>query len=240
VFSREDEEMITVAGRTASPGRDLAPLIEQALPEIRSAGFNPTADLYIRDILEPGQPESLLPGLVGMALGMLVCAVIVVMPRIVFTPHPLTASPSPDQDASLQIKVTGRLYKINPKPTPVEFTKRRQHFSKIAPAFHPLDTGELIIHYHQVVVNRYMGIKIGTNISDWAVRLSPIQVVRIEPGRLYTFDVCPALRITYQDMQDREAVLVLSFQDDQDQATFTNILKELGFSISWLGYANTI
>ena len=240
VFSREDEEMIIISGRTASPGRDLAPLIEQFLPEIRAAGLTTTVDLYLRDILEPGQPQSLLPGLVGVGLGMLVCAVIVVMPRIVFSPQPLSASASLEQGIPNRVRVTGRLNKVNPKATSLELTKRRQHFAKVAVAVLSTEKRELVVHYHQVAVNRYMGIKIGTNVSDWAVRLSPIQVVRIEPGRLYSFDVRPALRIVYKDQPDRESVLALSFENDKEQAFFVEMLKELGFSVQWLGYVNTI
>lgn len=240
VFSREDEEMITVSGLISSPGTDLTEQIEQMLPEIRAAGFNPTTDLYLRDILEPGQPQSLLPGLVGVALAMLVSAVIAVMPRIVFAPHPLTASASPEEGIPKRIRVTGRLNKVNPKASSLELTKRRQHFAKVAVAVLATEKRELVVHYHQVVVNRYMGIKIGTNVSDWAVRLSPIQVVRIEPGKLYSFDERPALRITYKGQPDRESVLVLSFEGDKEQAFFVEMLKELGFSVQWLGYANTI
>ena len=240
VFSREDEEFLRVSGLISSPGTDLTEQIEQMLPEIRAAGFNPTTDLYLRDILEPGQPQSLLPGVIGTALAMLVSAVIVAMPRIVFSPQPLTASASPEEGIPKRVRVTGRLNKVNPKATSLELTKRRQHFAKVPVAILGTEKRELVVHYHQVVVNRYMGIKIGTNVSDWAVRLSPIQVVRIEPGKLYSFDERPALRITYKDQPDREAVLVLSFESDKEQAFFVEMLKELGFSVQWLGYANTI
>lgn len=41
-------------------------------------------------------------------------------------------------------------------------------------------------------------------------------------------------------MRDREAGLVLSFENDKEQAFFVEMLKELGFSVQSLGYANTI
>lgn len=238
VLTREGEEVLTVSGKTAVPDDELTQLILEVIPDLESAGLRTTSTLYIDNVLQPGQIDRtwLQIGVLGALL--LLCAAIYAMPAIVFSPQPLSVGASAAVGLG-NVKVSGKLFKAA-RNIAFEATRRRQHFNRANANLIRGASNELIVHVHQVVTHRAYGIKTGQTESDWLVKLTPYQVVRIEPGKLYTFIQHPAVRIVYKTEADKEAVLVLSFEHDQDQAAFINLLKEMGFAIQWLGYANTI
>lgn len=240
MFRKEGEEMIRVSGILASPDSELNQLIRDVMPDAESVGLITTADLYVDIILVPGQVDRLKTQMVGLSMLLIFGALFVAMPPIIFAPEPMTARPLTAGSGSARVQVTGMIYKLYPRGVSLEPAKHRRHFSKAQAYVVRDEPCGLSVHVHQVVTHRYMGIQTGRTESDWRVRIAPHQVMCIESGKLYTFDQRWALRIKYRDHLDKDAVLVLSFESDQHQATFVSMLKEMGFAVSWLGYASPI
>lgn len=239
VLTKEGEEMITVSGKTAAPNDELSQLIADIGPDLDAAGLTTNASLYIDNVLQPGQIKRAWLQIGGIGAAMVLCAAIYAMPAIVFEPGPLAAGAAEAGAGLGSVRVTGKLFKAA-RNNPFESTRRKQHFSKADANLIKDTPNGLLVSVHQVVRHRSYGITVGRTESDWLVRLAPYQAVKIEAGKLYTFFQQPAVRVVYKTEGDKEAVLVFSFQNDQDQAAFINLLKELGFAIQWLGYANTI
>ncbi len=239
VMSKEGAEIITLSGKTAAPEDELVRVISEDLDVISDAGLTTTLDLYIDKVLEPDRINRLLLQLGGVGIGVFLCAAVIAMPAIVFNPEPLAVGLSAAGVSLGIVQVSGKLFK-SVKNNPLEATRRKQHFSRANANLIKDATSGLIVSVHHVVTHRTYGIKTGQTESDWLVKLTPYQVVRIEPGKLYTFVQHQAVRIVYKTEADKEAVLVFSFDNDQDQVAFINLLKEMGFAIQWLGYANTI
>jgi hypothetical protein len=239
LLTKEGEETITVSGRTAVPEDELARLIEGSITELESVGLSVTSDQYIKNVVQPGQINRAWLQIGAIGAAMVLCAAIYAMPAIVFNPEPLSAA-SPSPVAGLvNMQVTGKLFKASKKDI-YQATKRRQHFAKAYANLIRLDPNGLMVHVHQVVRHRSYGITVGKTESDWLVKLYPHQVVKVEPGKLYTFNQRWAVRFVYKTEDDKESVLVVNFENDQDQAAFISLLKEMGFAVQTLGYANTI
>ncbi len=240
LLNKEGEEMLTVSGRTASPYPELTKMILRTVGDINAAGLRTTLTLYIDNVLQPGLVNRLYLQIAGLGVILMLCAAVLTVPRIIFAPEPLTGSAAVYAGGLGLVQVTGKLNKVDPKKVVLETTNRRQYFSKANANIHKTETSGLMVHVHQVIIRRTMGIKTGQTEYDWVVRINPHQVLRVEPGKLYTFDQRWAVRIVYKDDRDKEMELVLSFENNQDQSAFINTLKALGFAIQWLGYVNTI
>lgn len=239
VRTKEGEEAVTLSGKTAVPDAEFTQLILDVLPDLEAVGLRTTSFLYIDNVLQPGQINRtwLQIGVVGVVI--VLGAAIYAMPGIVFNPEPLAVGSSAVGVSLGNVQVSGKLFK-SVKNNPFEATGRKRHFSRANANLIKDASNGLIVAVHHVVTYRTYGIKTGQAESDWLVKLTPYQVVRIEPGKLYTFIQHQAVRIVYKAEADKQAVLVLSFETDQDQAACINLLKEMGFAVQWLGYVNTI
>ena len=239
LLNKEGEETITVSGKTAVPDDELTQLMLDVVPDLEAVGLSTTTDLYIDKVVQPGQLYRTWLQIGAIGAVMLLCVAIYAMPAIVFNPEPMTVTSSAAAAGLVNMQVTGKLYKASKKDIN-QATKRRQHFAKAYANLIRLDPNGLMVHVHQIVRHRTYGITVGKTESDWLVKLYPHQIVRVEPGKLYTFNQRWAVRFVYKTEADKESVLVLNFENEQDQATFINLLRELGFAVQTLGYANTI
>jgi N-acetyl-anhydromuramyl-L-alanine amidase AmpD len=62
--------------------------------------------------------------------------------------------------------------------------------------------------------------------------LKPMQVIAIEPGKLYAWRDLWALSVQYKDSNNKNQVLLISFESAASQASFISALRERGYAVS--------
>jgi len=226
----ESDAHVTVPGMTTSSSTELTDAIAQDLENINSAGFQTSKDIYI----EEGQkPANLLISLVEIAaLGFigLLCIIIFVFPVTVFGPFPVQpVAPGTEIKKGLT-KATGTFQQVK-KMQPLTFGKSKRKFQTANANLFFAESGTLGVYIHFVFTQRVYGIQVRKQETDWMILIKPAQVIAIEPGKLYAWRDTWAVSVQYKDLNNKNQVVLISFDGAASEANFVNFLRTQGFAV---------
>jgi hypothetical protein len=224
------DTMVTVAGLTSKAPSDLKRAIEKDIADINAAGFQTSTVLYIEDGKKPGQTIVFLMQLAGMGLVGILCIVTFFFPTIVFKVFP-PQQVAQGEAVNNTVKATGTFVQVK-KMEPLEFGKTKRKFTNSNANLLILDDKSLGVYIHFIYTTRVYGIQVSRQETDWMVLVKPLQIVAIEPGKLYGWRDLWALSVRYRDSNENEQKVLISFANAASQVNFVNYLRDTGFAVS--------
>ncbi len=227
----ESDAHVTITGMTTSSSTELTDAITKDLADINSAGFQTSKDIYI----EEGQkPANLLISLVEIAaLGFigLLCIIIFLFPSTVFGPFPVQPIVPGTEIKKGLTKANGTFQQVK-KMQPLEFGKSKRKFQNANANLFFAEDNSLGVYIHFVFTQRVYGIQVRKQETDWMILVKPTQVIAIEPGKLYARRDIWAVSIQYKDSNNKNQVLLISFDSPASQANFVTFLRQKNYAIS--------
>jgi len=227
---------VTVAGITTPSSTDLKSAIEKDQADINSAGFKTSTTLYIEEGQKPGQALTYVLELGALGIVGLLSLVTFFFPTTVFHPYPVQAIP-PDANTKGIVKATGNFQQVM-KMEPLQFGKARRKFQNANSNLFFMEDRSLGVYIHFVFTQRVYGIQVRKQETDWMIIIKPMQMIAIEPGKIYAWRDTWAVSVRYRE-NDKEQSLLLHFDNVAAQASFVNYLREKGFMVSSGQYAVT-
>jgi hypothetical protein len=221
---------VTISGMTTTAPSDLQSAIQKDLADINSAGFKTSTILYIEEGKKPGQVITYLLALAIMAFAGLLCIGTLFFPTTAFGTYPVPQV-APGAEVSKAIKATGMFQQVK-KMEPLEFGKTKRKFTNSNANLFVMEDKSLGVYIHFIYIHRAYGIQVSRQESDWMILVKPTQVLAIEPGKIYSWRDTWAVRVRFQDSNQKEQSLMISFANAASQVSFVNFLRERGFAVS--------
>ncbi len=230
LMDAEDAE-VTVSGLTQSAPSDLRDLIQKDMADINSAGFATTDSLYIEQGREPGDVSTYLLQGLGLGLVLLLCVSTFFFPATVFHVQPLQPI-SAGQEVRSVTRATGLFQQLTAIEPTLEFGRTTRRFENAAANLFTVEQRWMGVYIHFVFTRRMYGVQVSKQESDWAVIVKPMQVVALEPGKLYGWRDRWAVSCRYRDANEKEQTLLIAFETSAAQATYVNYLRSKGYAVS--------
>ncbi|HEX9332376.1 MAG TPA: hypothetical protein VF896_10830 [Anaerolineales bacterium] len=220
----------TVSGMTAKASTDLQSVIEKDLADINNAGFQTISVLYIEEGQKPGQVSTYLLELAAIGIAGLLSIATLFFPTNAFSRYPVQQI-APGEEVSKAILATGVFQQVK-NLQPLEFGKSKRKFSNSNANLFVTDDKTLGIYIHFIFTRRVYGIQVSKQETDWMVLVKPMQVIAMEPGKIYSWRDRWAISVRYRDLSQKDQSLLISFANAASQASFVNFLRENGFAVS--------
>lgn len=221
---------VTVSGMTTGSNTDLKNAVESDMADINSAGFKTTSALYVEEGKQPSQLGTSLLILAAMAFAGLLSIATFFFPTTAFGAYPVQQVP-PDAVVTKAIKSTGMFQQVK-KMEPLEFGKTKRKFENSIANLFVMEDKTLGVYIHFVYTHRVYGIQVSKQETDWMVLVKPMQVVAIEPGKIYSWRDRWAVSVRYRDANSKEQTVYIIFENLASQVNFVNYLREKGFAVS--------
>lgn len=224
------DAMVTVSGMTDDSPTELKNIIEQDIPDINAAGFQTSSVLYIEEGKMPGKAGTYLLELGAMGIAGLLCIVTFFFPSTVFNPFPLQPV-TPGAEASKAVRATGNFQQVK-KMEPLEWGRSRRKFQNSNANLFVMDDRTLGVYIHFIYAHRVYGVQVSKQETDWMILVKPMQVIAIEPGKIYGWRDQWAVSIRFRDANEKEQTVFLGFENAASQVSFVNFLREKGYAVS--------
>lgn len=221
---------VTISGMTTRSATDLKNLIEQDMADINSAGFQTSSALYVEEGKQPAQAGASFLVIAAMAFAGLLSIATFFFPTTSFGAYPVQQVP-PDGLISKAIKATGTFLQVK-KMQPLEFGRTRRKFVNSTANLFVLDDRSLGVYIHFIYTTRVYGIQVSKQETDWMVVVKPMEVVSIEPGKVYSWRERWAVSVKYRESNSKEQTVYIMFENLASQVNFVNYLREKGFAVS--------
>jgi hypothetical protein len=221
---------VTISGMTTQSATDLKNLIEQDMADINSAGFQTSSALYVEEGKQPAQAATSFLVLAAMAFAGLLSIATFFFPTTAFGAYPIQQIP-PEALVSKAIKASGTFQQVK-KMQPLEFGRTRRKFENSNANLFVMEDRSLGIYIHFIYTTRVYGIQVSKQETDWMVLVKPMQVVAIEPGKVYSWRERWAVSVKYREADSKEQTIYIMFENAASQVNFVNYLREKGFAVS--------
>lgn len=231
------DTQVSVTGLTTSTSSDLKNLIKKDLSEINGAGFQTSSVLYIEEGQKPGQVIVYLLALAAMAFATALCVATFFFPSVAFGAFPVQQIPT-DAKISKAIKATANFQQVKTMQ-PLEFAKAKKKFTDAVANLFIMDDRSIGVYIRYILTRRVYGIQVSKQETDWMVLIKPMQVIAVEPGKIYSWRERWAVSIHYKDAGDKEQTIIIGFENAASQANFMSFLREKGYAVSSGQYAVT-
>lgn len=232
-LANQADKQVTVTGITETTPAELQTIITRDMADINTAGYQANADLYILQDEKPGDPilMLLLAGGVGLVLALAVATLF--FPSTVFQAQPMQPA-AQVAEGKIAIRLSGRLWQVKTLTPTLEFSHGSRNFQNSVANVFTSNEGWLGLFIRFVQTHRMYGIQVSKNTTDWAVIVSPAQVLSIEPGKIYSWRDRWAVSIRYRDSADKENSLIVSFDHNGAQAQFMEFLRSKNYPVGGL------
>ncbi len=228
---RSQTPSVTLTGLTRSAPSDLRKLIEDDLPDIHEANLETTATLFLGEGQKPEQASVVIAEMMALAMIVFLCVIPFLFPNTVFGPQPGELSVAP-ASGDADVRATGRFQRLASVRPSIQIGKGTRQFKEGIANVVPLEGRNLMIYIHHILTTRAYGIPIRKQETDWGIFVTSSNVVDIEPGKLYGWKDRWAVRLRYRDEKEKQQELIVSFNHSSAQASFVNLLRQMGFAIS--------
>jgi hypothetical protein len=161
----------------------------------------------------------------------LLCLITYFFPAAVFGPYPVQPIPAGTEIKRGAAKATGTFQQVT-KMQPLEFGKNKRKFQNSNANLFIAEDKSLGVYIHFVFTQRVYGIQVRKQETDWMIIVKPMQVIAIEPGKIYAWRDLWALSVQYKDSNNKNQALLISFESAASQANFISALRERGYAVS--------
>ncbi|NLG27022.1 MAG: hypothetical protein GX557_03875 [Chloroflexi bacterium] len=225
---KSENEDVTVTGLVGKTEQALRVYIERDVAAIEEAGLTTDPAVVLNQGRKPGSVSGLSTAAALIGLAIALCLATLLFPHPVFGAHPVEQGVAPlDYDRALW--AAGRFEQLKSVDPQVVVGKRTRMMRAAVANYVTLEDGRPMIYVREVVKTQ-AGITVST--THWGRFLQPKRVRVVEPGKVYSWKVRPALRLHSVDMKGRSDDLILSFSHSAAQAELLELLREQGFAVA--------